>query len=99
MSAALVMEEPSVDRFEVAAASFTALVGRLKGDETAGMSLGDLETFLDKEGREGRTDSGPIARPKLPSIIRSENSPNLMPYPPTDSAEEPLSLCLRSCDR
>jgi hypothetical protein len=53
MSAALVVvKESSVDRFEVAAATYTALVGRLKGDETAVMSLGDLETFLDKEGRE-----------------------------------------------
>ncbi len=52
MSAALVVTEAPVDQFEVAAASFAALVGRLKGEETAGMSLGDLETFLDKEGRE-----------------------------------------------
>lgn len=52
MSAALVMREMSVDGFEVAAASFMALVGRLKGDETGKMSLGDLESFLDKEGRE-----------------------------------------------
>ena len=52
MGAALVVREPEVDGFEVAEASFTALVGRLKAEETAGMSLGDLESFLDKEGRE-----------------------------------------------
>lgn len=40
------------DGFEVAEASFTGLVGRLKAEETAHMSLGDLESFLDKEGRE-----------------------------------------------
>lgn len=52
MGAALVSRASEVDGFEVAAASFTALVGRLKAEETAGMSLGDLESFLDKEGRE-----------------------------------------------
>lgn len=52
MSAALVREEAGLDGFEVASASFMALVGRLKGDETSGMSLGDLERFLEKEGRE-----------------------------------------------
>jgi hypothetical protein len=51
MSAALVWES-EIDGFEMAEASFVALVGRLKAEETARMSLGDLEDFLDKEGRE-----------------------------------------------
>lgn len=52
MSAALKVREPEIDGFAVAEASFSALVGRLKAEETARMSLGDLEEFLDKEGRE-----------------------------------------------
>jgi len=51
MGAALV-REAEVDGFEAAEASFTALVARLKATETARMSLGDLEEFLEKEGRE-----------------------------------------------
>ena len=43
MSAALVVTEAPVDQFEVAEASFTALVGRLKGDETAGLSQGGCD--------------------------------------------------------
>jgi hypothetical protein len=52
MGAALVLSKAEASGFEVAAASFAALVGRLKADETAHMSLSDLESFLDKEGRE-----------------------------------------------
>jgi len=51
MGAAL-MRLTEVDGFELAEASFTALVSRLKAEETARMSLSDLESFLDKEGRE-----------------------------------------------
>ena len=48
----MVVHEGLVDGFEFAAASFARLVGRLKGEETGDMSLSDLESFLDKEGRE-----------------------------------------------
>ncbi len=52
MSAAMAWHQGAADGFEMAAASFATLVGRLKGEETGDMSLGDLESFLDKEGRE-----------------------------------------------
>lgn len=40
------------DGFVLAEASFTGLVGRLRSEETARMSHSDLESLLEKEGRE-----------------------------------------------
>lgn len=53
MGAAAVQEraEPA-DCFATAEASFSGLVGRLRSEETARMSHSDLESLLEKEGRE-----------------------------------------------
>jgi hypothetical protein len=43
---------PPTDRFEEAEATFSALVNRLQSEETARMSHSDLETLLERQGRE-----------------------------------------------
>jgi hypothetical protein len=52
MGAALAVRGAEACGFAVAEASFTALVGRLQAEETARMSHSDLESMLEKEGRE-----------------------------------------------
>lgn len=52
MSAARAVRGDDICGFAVAEASYTALVGRLQADETARMSHSELESMLEKEGRE-----------------------------------------------
>lgn len=52
MGAALLRRAERANGFAQAEGSFSALVGRLRSDETARMSHSDLESLLEKEGRE-----------------------------------------------
>lgn len=52
MRLAMARAAPPADRFEEAEATFAALVNRLQSEEMARMSHSDLETLLERQGRE-----------------------------------------------
>jgi hypothetical protein len=70
---------PPADRFEEAEATFSALVNRLQSEETARMSHSDLETLLERQGRElmrqllqAHLDSRAQATPTTPVVVGAD---------------------------
>src|ERR1700693_2377445 len=70
---------PPADRFEEAEATFSALVNRLQSEEAARMSHSDLETLLERQGRElmrqllqAHLDSRAQATPTTPVVVGAD---------------------------